>query len=40
VVALIDPERVRAAVTVAMDAAMPALIEEIAEKVLLALSTR
>jgi len=36
VVALIDPERVRAAVTVAMDA----LIEEIAEKVLLALSTR
>jgi DNA-binding response OmpR family regulator len=40
VVALIDPERVRAAVTVAMDAAMPALIEEITEKVLLALSTR
>jgi DNA-binding response OmpR family regulator len=40
VVALIDPERVRAAVTVAMDAAMPALIEEITEKVLVALSTR
>ena len=40
VVALIDPEGVRAAVTVALDAAMPALIEEITEKVLLALSTR
>jgi PleD family two-component response regulator len=40
VVALVDPERVRAAVTVAMDAAMPALIEEITEKVLVALSTR
>lgn len=40
VVALVDPERVRAAVTIAMDAAMPALIEEITEKVLLALSTR
>jgi DNA-binding response OmpR family regulator len=40
VVALIDPERVRAAVTVAMDAAMPALIDEITEKVLVALSTR
>ena len=40
VVALIDPERVRAAVTVAMDAAMPGLIEEITEKVLVALSTR
>ena len=40
VVALIDPERVRAAVTVAMDAAMPALIEEITEKVLVALTNR
>src|ERR1700683_2567105 len=40
VVALIDPERVRAAVTVAMDAAMPAMIDEITEKVLVALSTR
>jgi len=40
VVALIDPERVRAAVTVAMDAAMPALIEEITEKVLVALGSR
>lgn len=35
--ALIDPERVRAAVTVALDAAMPALIHEITEKVLIAL---
>ncbi len=40
VVALIDAERVRAAVTVALDASLPAMIEEIAEKVLIALSTR
>jgi CheY-like chemotaxis protein len=40
VVALIDPERVRAAVTVALDASLPAIIEEITEKVLIALSTR
>jgi len=40
VVALIDPERVRAAVTVALDAALPAMIDEITEKVLVALSTR
>jgi len=40
VVALIDPERVRAAVTVALDASLPNLIEEITEKVLVALSTR
>ncbi|HLY18453.1 MAG TPA: response regulator [Bryobacteraceae bacterium] len=40
VVALIDAERVRAAVTVALDAALPALIEEITDKVLVALSTR
>jgi CheY-like chemotaxis protein len=33
----IDPDRVRAAVTVALDAAMPALIDEITEKVLIAL---
>jgi CheY-like chemotaxis protein len=39
-VALIDPEQVRAAVTVALDAALPAMIEEITEKVLIALSTR
>ena len=40
VVALIDPERVRAAVTVALDASLPNLIEEITEKVLVALSAR
>jgi CheY-like chemotaxis protein len=40
VVALIDPERVRAAVTVALDASLPALIDEITDKVLVALSTR
>lgn len=33
----IDVERVRAAVTVALDAAMPAMIEEITERVLIAL---
>ena len=33
----IEEERVRAAVTVALDAAMPALVDEITEKVLLAL---
>jgi len=40
VVALIDPERVRAAVTVALDASLPAIIEEITDKVLVAFSTR
>src|ERR1700691_2626055 len=40
VVALIDPERVQAAVTVALDASLPGIIEEITEKVLLALSAR
>jgi CheY-like chemotaxis protein len=40
VVALIDPERVRAAVTVALDASLPGIIEEITEKVLVALSAR
>ena len=40
VVTLIDPERVRAAVTVALDAALPAIIDEITDKVLIALSTR
>jgi len=40
VVALIDPERVRAAVTVALDAALPAIIEEITEKVLVAIGAR
>jgi DNA-binding response OmpR family regulator len=39
-VALIDPERVRAAVIVALDASLPAIIEEITEKVLIALNTR
>jgi len=33
----IDPERVRAAVTLALDAALPALIQEISERVLIAL---
>jgi CheY-like chemotaxis protein len=33
----IDPEAVRAAVTIALDRSMPALVEEITEKVLLAL---
>jgi CheY-like chemotaxis protein len=33
----IDPERVRAAVTIALDAAMPAMIQEITERVLIAL---
>lgn len=33
----IDPERVRAAITVALDAALPKMIEEITERVLLAL---
>jgi DNA-binding response OmpR family regulator len=33
----IDPDRVRAAVTVALDRSMPALVQEITEKVLIAL---
>ncbi|MCC6589432.1 MAG: response regulator [Bryobacterales bacterium] len=33
----IDPERVRAAITLALDAALPAMIEEITERVLIAL---
>jgi len=33
----IDPERVRAAITLALDAALPAMIEEITERVLVAL---
>ena len=40
VVALIDPERVQAAVTLALDASLPGIIEEITEKVLIALSAR
>jgi hypothetical protein len=35
---VLDPDQVRAAVTVALDAAMPALIEEISAKVLSALA--
>jgi CheY-like chemotaxis protein len=33
----VDPERVRAAVTLALDAALPAMIQEITERVLIAL---
>ncbi len=33
----IDPERVRAAITLALDASLPAMIEEITERVLVAL---
>ncbi len=33
----IDPERVKAAITLALDAALPAMIEEITERVLVAL---
>jgi DNA-binding response OmpR family regulator len=40
VVALIDPEQVRAAVTVALDASMDKLIDEVTEKVLIALSSK
>ncbi len=40
IVALIDPEQVRAAVTLALDASMDQLIDEITQKVLLALSTK
>jgi len=37
-VVIVDPEMVRAAVTVALDAAMPALVDEISAKVLAALT--
>jgi CheY-like chemotaxis protein len=37
-VVVLDPEQIRAAVTVALDAALPALADEISEKVLAALS--
>jgi hypothetical protein len=33
----IDPERVRAAITLALEAALPKMIEEITERVLVAL---
>jgi CheY-like chemotaxis protein len=39
-VAIIDPEQVRAAVTVALDAAMPALIDTITDRVVAALYGR
>jgi CheY-like chemotaxis protein len=37
-VTILDPEQVRAAVTVALDAAMPALIDQVTERVVVALS--
>jgi hypothetical protein len=37
-VVVLDPEQVRAAVTVALDASLPGLVDEISEKVLAALS--
>jgi CheY-like chemotaxis protein len=40
IVALIDPDQVRAAVTLALDASMAGMIEEITEKVLVALSSK
>jgi CheY-like chemotaxis protein len=39
-VAIIDPEQIRAAVTVALDAAMPALIDTVTSRVVAALSGR
>jgi CheY-like chemotaxis protein len=39
-VALIDPEQVRAAVTLALDASMDKLIDEVTEKVLFALASK
>jgi CheY-like chemotaxis protein len=39
-VAIIDPEQIRAAVTVALDAAMPALIDTLTDRVVAALAGR
>jgi hypothetical protein len=39
-VAVLDPEQIRAAVTVALDTAMPALIDTVTERVIAALSGR
>ncbi len=39
-VALIDPEQVRAAVTLALDASLDRIVDEVTEKVLLALSSK
>jgi CheY-like chemotaxis protein len=40
IVAVIDAEQVRAAVTIALDAAMPVMIDEITQKVLVALKSK
>ena len=37
-VVVLDPEQIRAAVTVALDAAMPGMVDHISERVLAALS--
>ena len=39
-VVILDPEQVRAAVTVALDAAMPGLVDQITEKVILSLNLK
>lgn len=39
-VAIIDPEQLRAAVTIALDAAMPALIDQVTERLVSALAGR
>jgi DNA-binding response OmpR family regulator len=39
-VVVLDPDQIRAAVTVAMDAALPALVDQITEKVLLSLNLK
>jgi len=40
VIAVIDPEQVRAAVTIALDAALPALVEDVTQRVIAALTSR
>jgi hypothetical protein len=40
IVALIDPEQVRAAVTLALDASLERLVDEVTEKVLFALASK
>jgi CheY-like chemotaxis protein len=39
-VAIIDPEQIRAAVTIALDSAMPALIDQVTDRVVAALAGR
>jgi CheY-like chemotaxis protein len=39
-VVVLDPDQIRAAVTVALDAAMPALVDQITEKVLISLNLK